>query len=176
MKKSNILINMRLSFNASGQTQINAKQTDMFWFLTLYTHCSQYSYNNGIKLKCITIISIRVPSTHFVRTALHGGFGHKRCEAIQKRIFIQKTCSFVQSVPAGSWSGNMCVVSLALHVHLLSQWSRLDEFRFVRAITERRIIGVLAAAQPHCRVFLRHKAEWGYALGFSLVGTVTERL
>ena len=30
MKKSNILINMRLSFNASGQTQINAKQTDMF--------------------------------------------------------------------------------------------------------------------------------------------------
>ena len=137
----------------------------------MYTYCRTYIYNDGIKLKCITIILTSVPATHLIRTAFHGGFRYNDSE-----VRLHSEDMFLCLLNSRSWSGNMRVVGSALHITLLSQCRTLDELRFVRAITERWIVGVLATTQPHCRVFLWHKAVGTQTRGFSLVGTITERL
>lgn len=56
------------------------------------------------------------------------------------------------------------------------QWSRCNEVLLVCPIAVRWVVCVLATTQPDCGVFLWDESEWGQALGFELVGAVTEGL
>lgn len=61
-------------------------------------------------------------------------------------------------------------------VGVLWEQGRLDEFLLVSAIAVWWVSGVLAATQPSFGVLLRDEAQRHQALGFSLVGSITERL
>ena len=61
-------------------------------------------------------------------------------------------------------------------VGLLRYLGGFDKVLFVCAVAVRRVVGVLAAAQPRRGVLLGDEPQGHEALGFCLVRTVTERL
>lgn len=68
--------------------------------------------------------------------------------------------------------------SVPIHSGVCVLWEqgRLDEFLLVSAVAVWWVSGVLAATQPSFGVLLRNEAQRHQALGFSLVGSITERL